>query len=64
MVECPTCGEPLEDSTVVCSICAKEIHRNCANKKSGKWYCSNCKKEAKQRSRYEEMAQRDRSFGR
>lgn len=63
MENCPTCGDPLEEPIVACSICGREIHRDCAKKLSGEWYCKGCKKEAKKKSRYEKMARRDRSFG-
>lgn len=63
LVNCPTCGEPLEGNTVVCSICGVELHRDCAKKLRGDWYCKDCKKEAKKKSRYEKMSRRARSFG-
>ncbi|MBS3815886.1 MAG: hypothetical protein KGY45_04930 [Hadesarchaea archaeon] len=64
MTECPICGESLEEKkTIDCSVCGKEVHRDCAKKLSGTWYCKDCKKKGKKRSRYEKMARRDRSFG-
>lgn len=63
MVDCPVCGEPLEENVVTCSTCGRRLHRDCAKKLSGDWYCNECKKEAKKKSRYEKMARRDRAFG-
>lgn len=63
MVECQICGEPIDESPVTCSICGREVHKKCAKKLSGDWYCKDCKKKAKKKSRYEKMARRDRSFG-
>lgn len=64
MVECPICGEALEGTVITCSNCGKEIHKKCGKKVSGDYYCKDCKKEGKKKSRYEKMAERDQAFKR
>jgi late competence protein required for DNA uptake (superfamily II DNA/RNA helicase) len=58
MVDCPTCGKPLNARTVRCSRCEVELHRGCAKKTMGKYYCKRCYREGKKLARYERMAQR------
>lgn len=64
MVDCPICDGPLKEPVVECSSCGVEMHKRCAKKLSGKWYCKDCKKQGKKESRYEKMAKRDRAFNR
>ncbi|MEM2874974.1 MAG: zinc ribbon domain-containing protein [Candidatus Hadarchaeales archaeon] len=59
MSECPVCGNPVETDVVKCASCGVELHRGCAKRTLGKNYCKRCYREAKRRSRYEMMAQRD-----
>ncbi len=64
MAECHICGNTLEEPIVTCSNCGKEVHKECGKKLSGKWYCKDCKKKGKKKSRYEKMSQRDQAFNR
>jgi len=41
-----------------------EVHRKCAKKRVGRWYCRRCYKEAKKEITYEKMARRADIFGR
>jgi len=59
MGECPVCGKPVEAGGVKCASCGVELHKECAKRTMGKNYCKNCYKDAKKKSRYERMAQRD-----
>ncbi|MGQ9788230.1 MAG: hypothetical protein ACUVQM_02835 [Candidatus Hadarchaeaceae archaeon] len=59
MPNCAICEKTLEKPTVKCSSCGREMHRVCAKKTLGKYYCKSCFKKGKQQSRYERMAQRD-----
>jgi len=58
MIECPECRKPLEPPTVKCMGCGIELHRSCARKTSGRWYCGSCFKRGKREARLERMAQR------
>jgi len=59
MSNCPICDKGLEPPTVKCSKCGTELHKSCAKRTTGKFYCKDCFKEGKKLSRYERMAQRD-----
>lgn len=63
MVDCLVCEKELAPPTVRCSKCDAEVHRGCAKKRVGKWYCGECYKEAKKEVKYEKMARRARTFG-
>ncbi|MDI6819677.1 MAG: hypothetical protein QMC89_02065 [Candidatus Hodarchaeaceae archaeon] len=63
MVECPACGKQLSPPTVKCSGCGVELHRACARRTTGKWYCKDCYKKGKREARFEHMAQRASIFG-
>lgn len=58
MVNCAVCGKEIAGEKVECAICKTAMHRGCAKKISGKYYCKQCYKEGKKRARYERMAQR------
>jgi len=64
VVQCPVCGGELSPPTVRCSRCDMEVHRKCAKKRVGRWYCRRCYKEAKKEITYEKMARRADIFGR
>jgi uncharacterized protein with PIN domain len=57
-MECPTCGKPLSPPVARCDICKEEIHRSCAKKLTGRYYCRRCYRQGKRMARYERMAQR------
>ncbi len=57
MSVCPVCGKPLEARKVKCFGCAVELHRECAKKTMGKFYCRRCYREGKRRARLERMRQ-------
>lgn len=61
-MECPTCSRPLTPPILKCSTCGAELHRGCAKKVAGKWYCSGCFKRAKREAKFELMAQRATVF--
>jgi hypothetical protein len=63
MAECPTCSKLIEPPAVRCSNCGVELHRACAKKTLGRWYCKGCYKEAKKQAKFERMAQRASTFG-
>lgn len=59
MANCPICDKALEQPTVKCAKCGVELHRACAKRTMGKFYCKDCFREGKKLGRYERMAQRD-----
>ena len=42
MVSCAVCGKEIAGEAVKCAICGTEMHRDCAKKISGKFYCRRC----------------------
>jgi len=58
VASCAVCGKEIAGGAVKCAICGAEMHRDCAKKISGKFYCRRCSREGKRRARYERMAQR------
>ncbi|MFN4133654.1 MAG: hypothetical protein ACK4GQ_04730 [Candidatus Hadarchaeales archaeon] len=59
MAECPACGKLISPPTVKCTKCGVEMHRGCAKKTMGKFYCKQHYREGKKMARYEKMAQMD-----
>lgn len=57
-MDCPVCGKPLAPPSVQCSLCKAEVHRDCAKKLTGRYYCKRCYRQGKKMARYERMAQR------
>lgn len=58
-MECPVCGKPLTHPIVQCAICKVNLHRDCAKKIGGRYYCKRCYRQGKKMARYERMAQRE-----
>ncbi|MEM2282931.1 MAG: hypothetical protein QXH26_05295 [Candidatus Hadarchaeales archaeon] len=56
---CAECGREIEARGVRCSTCAAALHRECAKKVLGRWYCRRCYKQAKKTAKFELMARRD-----
>ncbi|MEM2866830.1 MAG: hypothetical protein QW098_06815 [Candidatus Hadarchaeales archaeon] len=57
MASCAVCGRPISESGVKCSGCGANLHRECAKKLLGKFYCRGCLREGKKQARYERMRQ-------
>jgi hypothetical protein len=58
-MDCPVCGESVTPPAVGCFICKVQLHRACAKKLTGKYYCKRCYRQGKRLARYERMAQRE-----
>ncbi|MCQ8898414.1 MAG: hypothetical protein NQU48_03130 [Hadesarchaea archaeon] len=56
MTSCSVCGKPVERG-VRCSTCGATLHRECAKKILGKFYCRKCYREGRKEARYERMRQ-------
>lgn len=59
MTQCGECGREIQGRGVKCATCSIPLHKECAKKILGKFYCRKCYKQAKKTAKYELMARKD-----